>query len=70
VPMALGLGEGGEQTAPLGRAVIGGLVAASLATLFVLPSVFALAMGSTSVASPSVHPDDLGTGGLNVAPPS
>ena len=36
VPMALGLGEGGEQTAPLGRAVIGGLVAATLATLTVL----------------------------------
>ena len=44
VPMALGLGEGGEQTAPLGRAVIGGLVAATLATLFVLPAVFALVM--------------------------
>ena len=38
VPMALGLGEGGEQTAPLGRAVIGGLMAATLTTLFVLPS--------------------------------
>src|SRR5205823_4764015 len=42
MPMALGLGEGGEQTAPLGRAVVGGLSAATLATLFVLPSVFAI----------------------------
>lgn len=42
VPMALGLGEEGAQTAPLGRAVIGGLAAATLATLLVLPSVFAL----------------------------
>ena len=37
VPMALGLGEGGEQTAPLGRAVIGGLIAATFATLLILP---------------------------------
>src|SRR6476660_7021087 len=42
VPMALGMGEGGEQNAPLGRAVIGGLMFATLATLFFVPSVFAL----------------------------
>ncbi|MBZ5577276.1 MAG: efflux RND transporter permease subunit [Acidobacteriia bacterium] len=42
VPMALGLGEGGEQNAPLGRAVIGGLVFATLATLFFVPAVFGL----------------------------
>lgn len=42
VPMALGLGEGGEQNAPLGRAVIGGLLAATVATLFFVPSVFSL----------------------------
>jgi multidrug efflux pump subunit AcrB len=42
VPMALGLGEGGEQNAPLGRAVIGGLLFATLATLFFVPSVFAM----------------------------
>jgi multidrug efflux pump subunit AcrB len=58
VPMALGMGEGGEQTAPLGRAVIGGLTAATLATLFVLPSVFAVVMGKSSAQSPSVDPDD------------
>jgi multidrug efflux pump subunit AcrB len=42
VPMALGLGDGGEQNAPLGRAVIGGLLAATTATLFFVPSLFAL----------------------------
>ena len=42
VPMALGLGEGGEQNAPLGRAVIGGLALATVATLFFVPAVFAL----------------------------
>jgi multidrug efflux pump subunit AcrB len=42
VPMALGLGEGGEQNAPLGRAVIGGLILASAATMFFVPTVFVL----------------------------
>jgi Cu/Ag efflux pump CusA len=42
VPMALGLGEGGEQNAPLGRAVIGGLVMATAATLFFVPVVFSV----------------------------
>ncbi|HUA63714.1 MAG TPA: efflux RND transporter permease subunit [Verrucomicrobiae bacterium] len=42
VPMALGLGEGGEQNAPLGRAVIGGLICATVATLFFVPGVFSL----------------------------
>jgi multidrug efflux pump subunit AcrB len=42
-PMALGLGEGGEQNAPLGRAVIGGLVFATVATLLFVPVVFSLA---------------------------
>jgi len=45
VPMALGLGEGGEQNAPLGRAVIGGLMFATLATLFFVPTVFSLLHG-------------------------
>jgi multidrug efflux pump subunit AcrB len=45
VPMALGLGEGGEQNAPLGRAVIGGLFFATVATLFFVPSVFAIFHG-------------------------
>jgi Cu/Ag efflux pump CusA len=41
LPMALGLGEGGEQNAPLGRAVIGGLLMATFFTLFVVPSAYA-----------------------------
>ncbi len=45
VPMSLGLGEGGEQNAPLGRAVIGGLIVATLATLFFVPCVFSLLHG-------------------------
>jgi multidrug efflux pump subunit AcrB len=45
IPMALGLGEGGEQNAPLGRAVIGGLLFATVATLFFVPSVFAMIHG-------------------------
>jgi multidrug efflux pump subunit AcrB len=42
VPMALGLGDGGEQNAPLGRAVIGGLIFASVSTLFFVPAFFSL----------------------------
>ena len=49
VPMALGLGEGGEQNAPLGRAVIGGLLFATVATLFFVPIIFAVVrQGSSS----------------------
>jgi len=40
VPMALGLGDGGEQNAPLGRAVIGGLIFATVSTLFFCPGIF------------------------------
>ena len=55
VPMALGAGEGGEQNAPLGRAVIGGLMLATLATLILVPSVFALfhARRSAGAAAPA-----------------
>jgi multidrug efflux pump subunit AcrB len=42
VPMSLGLGEGGEQNAPLGRAVIGGLIFATFSTLFFVPTIFTL----------------------------
>ena len=48
IPMAVGLGEGGEQNAPLGRAVIGGLLCATMATLVFVPSVFAIVHGSRS----------------------
>jgi multidrug efflux pump subunit AcrB len=58
LPMALGIGEGGEQTAPLGRAVIGGLAAATLTTLIVLPAVFAVVQGRTGTQSVSLDPDD------------
>jgi multidrug efflux pump subunit AcrB len=58
LPMALGFGEAGQQNAPLGRAVIGGLVAATAATLLVLPSVFAMVQGRATSASPSLDPDD------------
>jgi multidrug efflux pump subunit AcrB len=58
IPLALALGEGSEQSAPLGRAVIGGLTAATFATLFVLPSIYALVQSGGSVRSASLDPDD------------
>ncbi|HEU0172908.1 MAG TPA: efflux RND transporter permease subunit [Blastocatellia bacterium] len=58
IPMALGIGEGSEQTAPLGRAVIGGLAASTIAVLTVLPLVFGAAQRRASRASASLHPDD------------
>ncbi|MCP6755995.1 hypothetical protein NL533_30700, partial [Klebsiella pneumoniae] len=48
----------GQQNAPLGRAVIGGLAAATMATLFVLPSVFALLQKRIAEKTPSLDPDD------------
>jgi multidrug efflux pump subunit AcrB len=58
LPMAAGVGESGQQSAPLGRAVVGGLVLATLATLLVLPAVFAVVRGKAGRRSPSLHPDD------------
>jgi multidrug efflux pump subunit AcrB len=58
VPMALGIGEGAEQTAPLGRAVIGGLAAATVATLTVLPILYAVLQQGRRVQSLSLDPDD------------
>jgi multidrug efflux pump subunit AcrB len=58
-PMALGMGEGGEQNAPLGRAVIGGLVFATLATLVFVPVVFALVHGSKADSPVGDTPDPL-----------
>ncbi|WP_454802794.1 efflux RND transporter permease subunit [Mucilaginibacter phyllosphaerae] len=58
VPMASGLGEAGEQTAPLGRAVIGGLFASTLAALFILPLVFAWVQDKTTYQSPSLMPEE------------
>jgi RND family efflux transporter MFP subunit len=62
VPLAIGTGEGGEQTAPLGRAVIGGLLASTAATLLLLPGVFALVMGRASRETASLHPFDPASG--------
>ncbi len=58
VPMASGMGEAGEQTAPLGRAVIGGLFASTLAALFILPLVFAWVQNKTTYQSPSLMPEE------------
>ena len=58
VPMASGMGEAGEQTAPLGRAVIGGLFASTLAALFILPMVFAWVQEKTTYDLPSLMPED------------
>jgi len=58
VPMASGMGEAGEQTAPLGRAVIGGLFASTLAALFILPLVFAWVQDKTTYESPSLMPEE------------
>jgi multidrug efflux pump subunit AcrB len=58
LPMALGLGEGGQQTGPLGRAVVGGLALATFATLLILPSVFALVQSRAHRRSVSLDPDD------------
>ena len=58
IPMALGLGEGGAQTAPLGRAVIGGLLAATAATLVILPSIFSVVQEHATARSASLDPDD------------
>jgi multidrug efflux pump subunit AcrB len=58
LPVALGLGEGAEQTAPLGRAVIGGLVVATVATLTALPAVYGVLQSDRAWHSVSLDPDD------------
>jgi multidrug efflux pump subunit AcrB len=58
VPMALALERGSQMQAPLGRAVIGGLVMSTFATLLVLPSIFAMVVGRKEAKSPSIYPDD------------
>ncbi|WP_317131597.1 efflux RND transporter permease subunit [Mucilaginibacter ginsenosidivorans] len=59
IPMASGMGEAGEQSAPLGRAVIGGLFASTLAALIILPLVFAWVQEKTSYESPELMPENL-----------
>jgi multidrug efflux pump subunit AcrB len=58
IPMALAIGEAGAQNAPLGRAVVGGLAAGTLATFFVLPCMFAILQRRATTASGSLDPDD------------
>ena len=58
LPMAIGLGDGAEQVAPLGRAVIGGLVASTIVILLLVPHFFSSLMSRTKVISPSLDPDD------------
>jgi multidrug efflux pump subunit AcrB len=58
MPMALALGEGGQQVAPLARAVIGGLIAATFTTLLILPALFAVIQNRRAVGSVSLDPDD------------
>ena len=58
IPMAIGFGEGGSQSAPLGRAVIGGLLVSTFATLTILPSIYAILQGRAPVTSPSLNPMD------------
>jgi len=61
VPMALALSEGGEQTAPLGWAVIGGLLASTFATLLLLPLIFSAMRRRSATISASLDPDDSGS---------
>jgi multidrug efflux pump subunit AcrB len=58
IPMASGLGEGGDQASPLGRAVIGGLIASTFAALFILPMVFSWMQAKTTTKSVSLDPTD------------
>ena len=58
IPLAIGFGEGGPQAAPLGRAVIGGLIVATFATLTVLPLIYAVLEQHSSTRSPSLNPMD------------
>jgi multidrug efflux pump subunit AcrB len=58
LPMASGLGEAGDQTSPLGRAVVGGLIASTVAVLFILPLVFAWGQGKAGVKSVSLEAND------------
>ncbi len=58
LPMAIGFGEAGTQAAPLGRAVIGGLIVSTFATLTIVPLIYAILQTKVSVSSPSLNPMD------------
>jgi len=58
IPMASGLGEAGDQSAPLGRAVIGGLAASTAAALFIVPLAYGWIQQKRSYQSPSLLPEE------------
>jgi multidrug efflux pump subunit AcrB len=58
IPMASGMGEAGDQTAPLGRAVIGGLIASTFAALYIVPQCYAWLQQNATLRSQSLMPDD------------
>ncbi|SEJ48458.1 Multidrug efflux pump subunit AcrB [Dyadobacter koreensis] len=68
VPMALGTGEAGEQVAPLGRAVIGGLIASTLAALYIVPQIYVWLQGKTNFEDPSLLPDEVNSSQFIVSP--
>ena len=70
LPMALGLGEGGEQNAPLGRGVIGGLMIATIATVFFVPVVFSLLHRSSNARRKSKPEEENRSGGPIAAVPA
>jgi multidrug efflux pump subunit AcrB len=69
VPMSLALEAGSQMQAPLGRAVIGGLVCSTFCTLLVVPALFAIIIGKRVARSPSVHPDDPASKHYDPVPP-
>ena len=58
IPMATGIGEAGDESAPLGRAVIGGLACSTVASLFIVPLVYGWIMQRSSLRTPSLLPDN------------
>jgi len=58
LPMAIGSSAGGSESAPLGRAVIGGLILSTFTTLTILPAIYAIMQGRAASTSPSLNPAD------------
>jgi len=58
LPLAIGFGEGGAQSAPLGRAVVGGLLFSTITTLSILPTIYAALQGKAKTQSNSLNPQD------------
>ena len=65
IPMAIGFGESGDQTAPLGIAVIGGLLFSTIGVLFFLPHIYHWGVGKRKYASASMDPDDMNSINFN-----